>query len=242
MAYVYKHIRLDTNEIFYIGVGSDKPYYKRARTQYSRNKHWKNIVNKTSYKIEIIKDDLDFNSALLLEIELIAKYKFISDGGTLVNYTKGGQGQLGLTPPTAKPIYGQNLITKEIKKFNSILDASKELNIIRSSIVSVLKQENQYAGGWIFNTNKKLLDINIVNYNPNISYGKKTPLYATNIKIFDPKFFESNSECLRYYKQNKFTISHISLVRRGIENSHKNYIFADSINELQFKFNNLNNI
>ena len=29
MAYLYRHIRLDTNEIFYIGIGSDINY-KRA--------------------------------------------------------------------------------------------------------------------------------------------------------------------------------------------------------------------
>ncbi len=26
MAYVYKHIRLDTNEIFYIGIGNNNDY------------------------------------------------------------------------------------------------------------------------------------------------------------------------------------------------------------------------
>lgn len=30
MAYVYRHIRLDKNEVFYIGIGTDTKNYKRA--------------------------------------------------------------------------------------------------------------------------------------------------------------------------------------------------------------------
>ena len=30
MAYVYKHFRNDTNNIFYIGIGNDSKNYKRA--------------------------------------------------------------------------------------------------------------------------------------------------------------------------------------------------------------------
>ena len=45
MAYLYRHIRLDKNEPFYIGIGGDdKGYYERAYHKIShRNKHWKNI-------------------------------------------------------------------------------------------------------------------------------------------------------------------------------------------------------
>ena len=34
MAYVYKHTRLDNNEIFYIGIGSHLDNYKRAYITY----------------------------------------------------------------------------------------------------------------------------------------------------------------------------------------------------------------
>ena len=36
MAYVYKHTRLDTNEIFYIGIGSDNSF-NRAFSKKKRN-------------------------------------------------------------------------------------------------------------------------------------------------------------------------------------------------------------
>ena len=39
MAYVYKHTRLDNNEIFYIGIGlNSDDNYKRAFDTYGRNK------------------------------------------------------------------------------------------------------------------------------------------------------------------------------------------------------------
>jgi hypothetical protein len=37
MAYVYKHIRLDTNETFYIDIGGDFENYKREYQKRSRN-------------------------------------------------------------------------------------------------------------------------------------------------------------------------------------------------------------
>ena len=36
MAYVYQHVRLDTNEPFYIGIGSDDKNYQRANNKFNR--------------------------------------------------------------------------------------------------------------------------------------------------------------------------------------------------------------
>ena len=63
MAYVYRHIRLDTNQPFYIGIGIDnKSKYHRANTHHGRNNYWKNIVKKTDYAVEILfeHEDKDF--------------------------------------------------------------------------------------------------------------------------------------------------------------------------------------
>lgn len=92
MAYVYRHIRLDTNQVFYIGIGSS-PYYKRAKSKLDRNDFWKRIVNKTDYKIEILFDDLTKEEAIEKEIEFIALYGRSNLGkGTLCNLTNGGEG------------------------------------------------------------------------------------------------------------------------------------------------------
>lgn len=92
MAYVYKHIRKDTNEVFYIGIGSDKNY-NRANSKSGRNKYWKRIINKVGYEIEIICDNISWKEALDIEIKLIKQYgrKDLNEG-TLVNMTNGGDG------------------------------------------------------------------------------------------------------------------------------------------------------
>lgn len=99
MAYVYRHIRLDKNEPFYIGIGGDDDY-KRAydKNSSSRNKYWNNIVSKTEYEIEILLDGLSWDDACNKEVEFISIHKRRKDGGTLANLTLGGEGQRGMIP------------------------------------------------------------------------------------------------------------------------------------------------
>jgi hypothetical protein len=77
--YIYQHVRLDTNEVFYIGKGTKKlkgNVYHRAYTKNSRNEYWKNIVNQTSYKVEILEEFETEKACLLKESELIVLYGF----------------------------------------------------------------------------------------------------------------------------------------------------------------------
>ena len=60
--YLYRHIRLDTNRVFYIGIGKSR-CYSRAKSKLDRNKHWINITRKTDYAIEIIVDSLSKDEA-----------------------------------------------------------------------------------------------------------------------------------------------------------------------------------
>jgi hypothetical protein len=96
MAYVYRHIRLDKNEPFYIGIGSDSEY-KRANTKYFRNNLWNKIVLKTKYEVEILIDDVSWDDACIKEIEFIKLYGRIDlENGTLANLTDGGEGTLNV--------------------------------------------------------------------------------------------------------------------------------------------------
>ena len=93
MAYIYRHIRLDKNEPFYIGIGSDSGY--RAKDSKKRNKIWKDIAKKTQYEIEILFDDLTWDQACAKEIEFIELYGRICNGtGCLANLSLGGEGYL----------------------------------------------------------------------------------------------------------------------------------------------------
>jgi hypothetical protein len=100
MAYVYRHIRLDVNQPFYIGIGSDS-LFKRAFESKSnrRNSIWNKIVSKTSYRVEILFENLSWEEACIKEIEFISLYgrKNINTG-VLCNLTDGGEGTLNCIP------------------------------------------------------------------------------------------------------------------------------------------------
>lgn len=120
MAYVYKHIRLDTNEVFYVGVAKKK---YRCFDQKNRNSYWKNIVGKVGYSIEIVAENISYKDALDLEKDLIKTIGRKDLGlGPLVNMTHGGEGTLGSANPkdhlkgkTFEEIYGKEK-AREIKE------------------------------------------------------------------------------------------------------------------------------
>jgi hypothetical protein len=96
MAYLYRHIRLDKNIPFYIGIGVDNNYY-RSKSKKSRNDHWNKIVNKTDYDVEILFEHDDYNFIKEKEIEFIKLHGRSDLGlGSLCNLTNGGDGCLGL--------------------------------------------------------------------------------------------------------------------------------------------------
>lgn len=93
MAIVYQHIRLDTNEVFYIGVGVNM---KRAYSKKCRNRFWKSIISKVEYKVEILYSDIDYEEALNIEVQLIELHgRRVLGTGSLVNIDKGGRGCSG---------------------------------------------------------------------------------------------------------------------------------------------------
>jgi len=88
---VYRHRRLDTNDVFYIGIGDNK----RAHNKSARSVYWKNIVKKHGYSVEILATDLSREDACELEILLIQEYGRKDLGlGKLINMTNGGDGNL----------------------------------------------------------------------------------------------------------------------------------------------------
>lgn len=94
MPYVYKHIRLDTKEPFYIGIGN-VDNFRRSRSKSGRNKYWKNIVNKYGYEVEIIFEHNDYELVKEKEKEFIELYGRSDLGkGILCNNTNGGEGSL----------------------------------------------------------------------------------------------------------------------------------------------------
>ena len=88
MPILYRHIRLDTNTPFYIGIGRNK---NRAYTANGRNVEWKSIYNLTPIDVEIIFEHNDWSVICKKEKEFISMYgRQDLNEGTLVNKTSGG--------------------------------------------------------------------------------------------------------------------------------------------------------
>jgi len=138
MSYIYRHIRLDKNEPFYIGIGSigSGKNYKRAKQKNGRNNLWCKIVNKTEYRIEILFDDLELSLAKEKEKEFILLYGRIDNNtGTLANLSAGGDGMFGVTDNVRKkisektkginnPFYGKKHDSDSILKIKAGIKAS----------------------------------------------------------------------------------------------------------------------
>ncbi len=148
--YLYRHIRLDKNEPFYIGVGTkcdniDNLSHKRSKTTQNRNKFWKRIEAKTEYKIDILFYSNDYNFILQKEIEFIALYgRRNLNKGTLCNLTDGGEGMLG---------YKQSEETKLKKSIAMKKVIRKPEHIEKSKHAKRKKAEER--GFWITGSEKR---------------------------------------------------------------------------------------
>lgn len=138
MFYLYHHIRLDTNEVFYIGISRhNKCYkYKRAAQKDKRNPIWKNIVAKTDFKYEILLESDNISVIKAKEIELIAKYGKIRDyTGSLANISDGGEGTFGYKLP--KEILQKRSIKMKGKKHSE----ETKIKMSRAQIGKVVPED-----------------------------------------------------------------------------------------------------
>lgn len=135
--YVYEHIRLDNNEVFYVGIGTKNTngaykYNKYIRGYYKcaskRSKFWHNVFESCGRKIKvnIVFETTSLSSVKNKEIELIKRYGRRDLGrGALVNLTEGGDGTFGhkwtkkqreeksiASKGKGNPFYGKNHSTK----------------------------------------------------------------------------------------------------------------------------------
>jgi hypothetical protein len=98
MSLVYQHIRQDTGEIFYIGIGESE---RRAHDMKGRNDIWHSIARKTKIIVEIIKKDITREEARSMERKLISEYgRRDKMTGVLANKSIGGEGDcIGRSKP-----------------------------------------------------------------------------------------------------------------------------------------------
>ena len=160
---VYKHIRPDKNEVFYVGIGK----ISRAKSVYCRNKYWKNIVKSCNkeFRVEIMYQNLSWEDACKKEKELIFLYgRKDLNKGTLCNMTDGGDGIVGLTH--SKEVREQIGLAKKLyhkknthfnKGKNPIYSNSVIINLIHIKTFKFYSFESFVTAGKFINQNPQRL-------------------------------------------------------------------------------------
>jgi len=150
MAYVYRHIRLDKNVPFYIGIGKSDLNFNRAESNKNRNPYWHHIVNQTEYKVEILMDGLTWEEACKKEIEFISLYKKHSQSGTLCNIADGGGGgYLGeeINEKRRQSLIGHKLSNETKKKIG--LKAKNRIATKETKLKMSITHKNKNTGHWL---------------------------------------------------------------------------------------------
>lgn len=163
MAYLYAHIRLDTNEIFYIGIGSDAKYV-RSKTNSSRNSDWHRIVDKYGFKPVVLIDGVSKEVACDLEREFISYYGRLDLGnGSLVNLTNGGNGICGIKRSDETRIKISNShkgkrATEEVRKKMSASHKGKKISDEHRAKISLSQSKRviDTSTGIIYNSTREV--------------------------------------------------------------------------------------
>ncbi len=165
--YVYRHVRLDTQEPFYVGMAKKNPKKTFGhRTEYARayanNKHrhtkqWHDIVSKTDYDVEILFETDDETCARQKEAEFILLYGRNRLGeGPLVNITEGGDNkeQIGLP---GKPIVQMTAKGEYIKTWSSGIEIERSLGFLRTNIAKCCRKKalSAYGFTWKYLDNRQ---------------------------------------------------------------------------------------
>jgi hypothetical protein len=139
--YVYKWVDPNTNIVFYIGKGTGRRAYNKhsGRCQIKRDKLLKSGIKNINI-IYIIKDNLREDDALILEENLINKYRIIEEGGCLFNFrTKGLLS--GSWSKIRKDVEINNIITR-YNNGETMYSIAGSYNVHETTIRKYLRQNN----------------------------------------------------------------------------------------------------
>ena len=212
---LYQHVKVENNEVFYIGIGNDK----RAYNKINRNIHWKRIVNKYEYKVEILSDNLTWENAQEAEIQLIKLYGRINlKTGPLCNMTDGGEGCVGhvyseKTIERFKEI-GRQRMTKKYKQY-----------MLSFNIGKFVSEETRIKSS-IANTGRKNSELSKLN----ISNGKINKAIITSRSVMDTETNEIWSNMKTCARDNNINYSTLITYLNGIRPNKTNLILIDKYN------------
>jgi len=209
--YLYGHIRLDTNEYFYIGIGTKynglKDYTRakagsKAREKtVQRNYIWRGILSRTDYKIVILFENDDYNVIKEKEIDSISKYGQIIKGtGSLCNLTNGGDGLLGVRNPNIiKPVFIYKKTGEFFKSFDAYSDCTEFLKTSKS-IVQLSIDKDYLVKGYILKSYKTDNVTPILDIKDKLKKRLSKPVFQFDLNGNLIKEWFSSSEAARVLK------------------------------------------
>lgn len=157
--YVYTHTRLDTGEIFYVGIGKREKRYKtstgrskyaRAYAKSKRSQFWKQITAKTDFTVDIVFETTSETKVKLKEQELIVYYgrRCCDTKGSLVNFTSGGDRTDGPRNFGVR-VTQRDLKTNEIVNiWNELKHIEQQLGYLKTNIVKCCRKTQLSAYGF----------------------------------------------------------------------------------------------
>jgi hypothetical protein len=233
MAIVYQHIRKDTNEVFYVGIGKKE---KRAYSKDGRNKHWKNIVNKVGYYAEIIYNDLEWNLACNMEKYLIESYGRLDLGtGLLCNKTDGGDGAIGI------------IVSYEVReKMRIFQTGQKRSNELKQKLSASLKGRIPWNKGKKMKavseeTKEKMRKINLGKKHTEeskikMSLNNSKPNSKKVINITTGEIYNNGKDCWNLNKEClKIQYSTFKGKMNGDKKNNTDYMYLEDYNKLNNK-------
>ena len=160
--YLYRYIRHDKNEPFYIGIGTKHEDDKngghaRAVVKKYNNRIWMSITKRTNYDVEILLESDDYTFVKQKEQEFIKLYGRIDKGtGSLANLTDGGEGTRGMRKIT---------YTDELRKRMSESHMGKRLSPeSQAKRIATLKEKYRIDPPIISESQKKRLRTERLSY------------------------------------------------------------------------------
>ena len=191
--YLYRWVREDKGDVFYVGIGSKhnrkyflthKSEYTRAYKMQSRNTHFMNIKDNYPCNLEIVMESNDYEFIKQKEVEFINTYGRYEFGGTLVNYTDGGEGTKGRVMSKNQILNmsgGNHHNSKRVirlsdkKVFTSVREASVKCGISYDVAMNILNNrcinrvgiifEKDYLSGLFNIISERKGDVKVINLN-----------------------------------------------------------------------------
>ena len=212
---LYQHVKIIDNEVFYIGIGNNK----RAYNKINRNIHWKRIVNKYEYRVEILSDNLTWENAQEAEIQLIKLYGRINlKTGPLCNMTDGGEGCVG-------HVYSEKTIER-FKEIGRQRMTEKYKQYMLSFNIGKFVSEETRKKSSIANKGRKNSELSKLN----ISKGKINKPIITSLSVINTETNEIWSNMKTCARDNNINYSTLITYLKGIRPNKTNLKLIDKYN------------